>query len=107
MGGQAIPAWDFFLAPYLKKTFKENIADCIISYLIVDGKMEVSGDDDRVKKTIETAEEDFGEIELGNKELETSIPTIYKLARQKTIRDCDQAHESFVANMNTMHSRGK
>ena len=106
-GGQSIPAWDNFLAPYLAKTFKEHVAESIFTYLSIDGKVQGDYSKSHYENIIRTTEEDFGEVRLDNERLERDLPNIYKLAKQKTIRDCDQAHEGFVANMNTMHSRGK
>ena len=90
-GGQAIPAFDFYLAPYVRKSFIEE-----------------------VKVLEDLNAEDYSE--LYNSEIEDFIDTpltglvgrerIKQHAVNKTVERVHQAMEAFIHNMNTIHSRG-
>ena len=90
-GGQAIPAFDFYLAPYVRKSFIEE-----------------------VKVLEDLNAEDYSE--LYNSEIEDFIDTpltglagrerIKQHAINKTVERVHQAMEAFIHNMNTIHSRG-
>ena len=76
-GGQSIPAFDFYLAPYVKATFKE---EC-----------EKLGLNPEYEVTDYYSEEENG---------------YYTRAKEYTVKRVHQAMEAFVHNMNTMRSRG-
>ena len=90
-GGQAIPAFDFYLAPYVRKSFIEE-----------------------VKVLEDLNAEDYSE--LYNSEIEDFIETpltglvgrerIRQHAINKTVERVHQSMEAFIHNMNTIHSRG-
>ena len=90
-GGQAIPAFDFYLAPYVRKSFIEE-----------------------VKVLEDLNAEDYSE--LYNCEIEDFIETpltglagrerIRQHAINKTVERVHQSMEAFIHNMNTIHSRG-
>ncbi len=84
-GGQAIPAFDFMLAPYVLLTWREELKKV----------EELSGND--YSEYYIFPKKDY-EIEFGERWLD--------FARTQTIRRTHQALESFVHNMNTIHSRG-
>ncbi len=90
-GGQAIPAFDFYLAPFVRSSFieevqnLEQIAGKDLSHLY---NVEV---DDFVKKPLDGLE---GEARL----LQHAI--------NRTASRVHQAMEAFIHNMNTIHSRG-
>lgn len=90
-GGQAIPAFDFYLAPFVRKTFHEELKQ-IGQY---DGKdytylndVEI---DDYIKRDL-----------IGQQGDERTI----QHAINKTVERVHQSMEAFVHNMNTIHSRG-
>lgn len=90
-GGQAIPAFDFMLAPYVKMTWVEELR-----------KVEkISGFDlyGYIPFPLEDYDKEF-----------TEKYTVYarqlNQARLNTISRVHQAMESFIHNMNTIHSRG-
>lgn len=102
MGGQAIPAFDFYLAPYVKLTFKEelkkaNNIDLSIPYqeLEDDAFDKVENDGDYLYADMNKCGE-FATTK--EKMIQTSI--------NYTVDRVHQALESFVHNMNTIHSRG-
>ncbi len=90
-GGQAIPAFDFYLAPYVRKSFIEE-----------------------VKVLEDLNAEDYSE--LYDCEIEDFIETpltglvgrerIRQHAINKTVERVHQSMEAFIHNMNTIHSRG-
>lgn len=94
-GGQAIPAFDFYLAPFVKSTFNRELKTIQETIKLVDESYEpIEGEDIIVPEYVIT--------ELtGNRQ-----ERIIKQAINNTVRRVHQALESFVHNMNTMHSRG-
>lgn len=90
-GGQAIPAFDFYLAPYVRKSFIEEI------------------------KVLEDLNaEDYGELyhcqidDFIGKPLNGLVgrDRIRQHAINKTVERVHQSMEAFIHNMNTIHSRG-
>ena len=90
-GGQAIPAFDFYLAPYVRKTFIEELnklQDITKHSLTHLHDIEI---DDYVKKDVSMLDGD----------------ELYKqYAMNATVDRVHQAMEAFVHNMNMIHSRG-
>lgn len=85
-GGQAFPAFDFYLAPYVRMTFREEL-----------------------EKVSEIMGRDFTEYAEYGKFTdyiyrESSNPV--QIAMNNTVGRVHQAMESFVHNANTIHSRG-
>ena len=90
-GGQAIPAFDYYLAPYVKKTFIEEIK-----------KIEKVIDED-LSKLYDYQVEDY--IKKETEELKGEKKYI-QLAINNTVERVHQSMEAFIHNMNTIHSRG-
>ncbi len=90
-GGQAIPAFDFYLAPYVRSSYIEE-----------------------VKVLEELNAEDYSELYNAPIEDYLNIPLngfegrerIKQHAINKTVGRVHQAMEAFIHNMNTIHSRG-
>lgn len=90
-GGQAIPAFDYYLAPYVRKTYIEE-----------------------VKKLEKFMEQDYHELfdaeidDYINKPLTNLIgkDRIKQQAINETVQRVHQSMEAFIHNMNTIHSRG-
>lgn len=90
-GGQAIPAFDFYLAPYVRMTFKEElnkIGDFIGKDLLHLHNCEIK---DYIIKETQGLE---GEEKYIQEAINNTVKKVY------------QAMESFICNMNTIHSRG-
>jgi ribonucleoside-triphosphate reductase len=90
-GGQAIPAFDFYLAPYVRSSYIEEIktlealtGDDLSA--LYDAKI-----DDFISKPIEGLE---------------GVERLQQHAINKTVGRVHQAMEAFIHNMNTIHSRG-
>lgn len=90
-GGQAIPAFDFYLAPYVRRTFVEELKSLEQLY-------------GRSLEHLYNAEiEDYIKAELDG--LEGDVKCV-QFAINQTVARVYQALEAFVHNMNTIHSRG-
>jgi len=90
-GGQAIPAFDYYLAPYVKTTFVEEVK-----------KLEEVVEED-LSKFYDYKVEDY--IKKDTKNLKGEEKYV-QLAINNTINRVHQAMEAFIHNMNTIHSRG-
>ncbi len=90
-GGQAIPAFDFYLAPFVRRTFIEEIK--------VLGKL--YGED--FSELFDTPIEDYLSRELGDLQ---GKERIVQHAINRTVSRVHQSMEAFIHNMNTIHSRG-
>lgn len=90
-GGQAIPAFDYYLAPFVKLTFKEEIKK--IAELL----------DKDLSNLLDYQPKDYIKKDLkGLKGEERDI----QAAINNTVSRVHQAMEAFIHNMNTIHSRG-
>ena len=90
-GGQAIPAFDFYLAPFVRKSFIEEI------------KVLEQATGIEYKHLYETEIEDY--IPCSVKDL-TGDKRITQHAINRTVSRVHQSMEAFIHNMNTIHSRG-
>ena len=84
-GGQAFPAFDFYLAPYVRRTYIEEL----------DKMSEITGVD--YSNWYDVAIDDYIIKESGNP---------IQIAINRTVERVHQAMESFIHNANTIHSRG-
>ena len=84
-GGQSIPAFDFYMAPYVRATYEEELA-----------------------KTCEDAFADYNELikEPVNEYEITDCDHPKCVAINRTVKRVHQSMEAFIHNMNTMRSRG-
>ena len=110
-GGQSIPAYDYFMAPGVLKTFKKQFKQMIYDYLdFSDFKHFISMD--KISKDIDkltTIEFDidgiFEKYYNESEEVKKIFSMAYHKAYKKTDRITYQAMEAFIHNLNTMHSR--
>ena len=118
-GGQAIPAFDFFMAPGVRKTFIRQLADRLLyAHSLLTGR---SFSDEERKAFVEAlrslepplAHTDaaaealaVGLERIGCQLPATAVRLALEEAYQRTKRETHQAMEGFVHNLNTMHSRG-
>lgn len=109
-GGQSIPAFDYFLAPGVLKTFRKQFKQTLYDYFDLMGFVNLIKWDHIVKdidklKTIEFPIDDFQEYYKDSSEVERIFKVSYDKAIAKTNRMTYQAMEAFIHNLNTMHSR--
>ena len=92
-GGQAIPALDFYMAPYVRMTYIEELEDAF-NLLGLELTDEIKNEKfkDYVYKDI--------------KEIKDPLQKAKQKAMNSTIRRVHQSMESFIHNLNTIHSRG-
>ena len=90
-GGQAIPAFDFYLAPFVRTTFKEELR--VLEAL--------SGKDLHKYDDIELT--DYEKKDLSKLEGDERL---IQHAVNRTVSRVHQSMEAFIHNMNTIHSRG-
>ena len=90
-GGQAIPAFDFYLAPYVRLSYKEEIVN--LEKLTNENLSDLKDADI----------DDFIEKDLTKMQ---SHERLKQHAINKTVNRVHQAMEAFIHNMNTIHSRG-
>ena len=85
-GGQAIPAFDFYLAPYVRATFIDEL----------DKIGDVTGRD----------YSSFYDMEITDYVFKPDASNPVQIAMNRTVDRVHQTMESFIHNMNTMRSRG-
>lgn len=115
-GGQAIPAFDFFMAPGVRKTFQKRLVGALLLATRLNGEKEI--DEGQLKERIReiapklSAEETVAQTLhqglsdlLGNISLSV-VQVALQEAYNQTRKETHQAMESFIHNLNTMHSRG-
>lgn len=115
-GGQSIPAFDFFMAPGVKKTYIKQLAAAIDFYRQIQHHDGVS--EKEIRQILEHSLPDIhptaAELKhltlcLQNADITIDEATMHLLterALRNTRRDTHQAMEGFIHNLNTMHSRG-
>ena len=115
-GGQAIPAFDFFMAKGVSKSFRKHMASLINFWQTME-----NGNQPNEKSIHILIEEHLSSIFPSELERETlriallslqiniskeHLARILEKAVQQTRKDTHQAMEGFIHNLNTMHSRG-
>ena len=90
-GGQAIPAFDFYLAPYVRRSYVEEVKNI----------EKLTGLDLKHLYDIEIEDYIFQELDFlqGDERFKQH-------AINRTINRVHQSMEAFIHNMNTIHSRG-
>ena len=115
-GGQAIPAFDFFMAKGVAKSFRKHLASFINFYVAMENGTQA---DEKAIRTL--IKEHLSSIKSTEAEREAlrialialqiiidkeHLTRIAEKAYQQTRKDTHQAMEGFIHNLNTMHSRG-
>lgn len=90
-GGQAIPAFDFYLAPYVRKSFIEEIKTI----------EQLTGED--YSSLYGCGIDDYVTAQLDGLDGERRV---IQHAVNRTVSRVHQTMEAFIHNMNTIHSRG-
>lgn len=90
-GGQAIPAFDFYLAPFVRSSYKEELEKA----------EKISGES--LSDYYDEPLEDYIKRPLDGL---TGIERLKQHAMNMTVDRVHQSMEAFIHNMNTIHSRG-
>ena len=109
-GGQSIPAFDFYLAPGVLKTFRKQYKQQIYDLLDYEDMLSFVNADKIAKEidkltSIEIDATIFDSYCKDSETLKHGFHKAYEKALAKTNRATYQAMEAFVHNLNTMHSR--
>ena len=90
-GGQAIPAFDFYYAPYVRMTYVEEVKNLEVFADVDLSELYDAEIDDYIKRPLEGL---------------TGVERMKQHAINKTVGRVHQAMEAFIHNLNTIHSRG-
>ena len=90
-GGQAIPAFDFYLAPYVRDSFIEELKTLELLNGMDYSHLYAVSLDDYLEKPLDGL---------------TGEARIIQHAMNRTVARVHQSMEAFIHNMNTIHSRG-
>jgi len=114
-GGQSIPAFDYFMAKGVLKSFKKQV----VKDLIFAGRLDENGKE--VDQFKAFAQKKITSIEMSKKQKSDLLALAKKLkvkisdsdleyllshSREQVRKETHQAMEGFIHNLNTMHSRG-
>lgn len=114
-GGQSIPAFDFFMAPGVLKTYRKHLLNDIHLLVSLQTKKQ---NHDEIKKIVQNEipsilpnEEMAKKLHHALKKIHidieiTTLQKLFEHAYANTEKDTLQAMEGFIHNLNTMHSRG-
>lgn len=109
-GGQAIPAFDYYMAPGVLLTFKKQFKQAIADFLDLTGfdhfiNMDKIAKDIDKLDSIDVDLSIFDSYAKESSEVKKMFKKAYDTAYKKTDRTTYQAMEAFIHNLNTMHSR--
>lgn len=111
-GCQSIPAFDYYMAPGVVKTFKKQLKqtiDDILIYTDFDKFAATNGIDREIEK-IETIDFDiaiFDKYSRDSKQVQRIFRVAYNIALKKTEKIVSQAMEAFIHDTNVIDSNGK
>ena len=111
-GCQSIPAFDYYMAPGVVKTFKKQFKatiDDILIYTDFDKFAATNGIEREIEK-IETIEFDvsiFDKYSRDSEQVKRVFRIAYDIAMKKTEKIVSQAMEAFIHDTNVMNSNGK
>ena len=109
-GGQSIPAFDYYMAPGVVKSFKKEFKNTVMDFLELTGFIDFINVNGVTKEINKIKEVNFNmsifdKYFKGSSEIERIFRKAHKKAIEKTEKLTYQAMESFIHNLNTMHSR--
>lgn len=114
-GGQSIPAFDFFMAKGVLKTFRKHLRSNLLLLLQLDGN---SVNEDWLKNQVEALVPGIELLSSQKGDLlaclnkqhslisADHLEALLKRSLESSRKDTHQAMEAFIHNLNTMHSRG-
>ena len=108
-GEQGIPAFDYYMAPGVLKTFKKEFRQTIydiLEYTDYDKFIAINGIEREIDKlnTIDFNIEEFYKFTRGAEELKRMFRIVYSKALEKTNKLIYQAMEAFIHNLNSLCS---
>lgn len=110
-GCQSIPAFDYYMAPGVLKTFKKQFQETIndiLAYTDLDKFAAINGIEREIER-LETIKFDIAIFDKYSRESE-QLKRVFRIAYESTLKKLGkavvQAVEAFVHNINTIDSRG-
>lgn len=109
-GGQSIPAFDYYLAPGVLKTFKKQFKQTLVDLLDYSDFKPFVSFQTMIKEIdkLDSIKFDISLFDRFTKDTE-GLKRLFRMAYDKALKKTDrityQAMEAFVHNLNTMHSR--
>ena len=109
-GGQSIPAFDYYMAPGVLKTYKKMLKQELHDFLELEGFINFINFD-KISKEIDKFNSIDSDISVLDKYFKDSerLLKLIRFAKEKALMKTDrstyQAMESFIHNLNTLHSR--
>ena len=109
-GGQSIPAFDYYMAPGVIKTFKKQFKQELVDFFDYTDAIKLVNFDKFAKEidkmtSIEGSIDNLYSFCKESEQLIRAVKFAYDKALVKTNRITYQAMEAFIHNLNTMHSR--
>ena len=109
-GGQSIPAFDYYMAPGVIKTFKKQFKQELVDFFDYTDAIKLINFDKFAKEidkmtSIEGSIDNLYSFCKESEQLLRAVKFAYNKAIAKTNRITYQAMEAFIHNLNTMHSR--
>ena len=109
-GGQSVPAFDYYMAPGVLKTFKKQFKQTVYDFLELTDFIKfiaINGITREIDKltSIEFDISIFDAYCRESENIKRMFRLSYEKALEKTNRITYQAMEAFIHNLNTMHSR--
>ena len=113
-GGQAIPAFDHFMAPGVLKSFRKHLETALDFILRLHGDSDRPSLREAIAGTVTSIEDSEAQLTALAARLQTlgaglsadELSTAWTQSYEITRKDTHQAMEGLVHNLNTMHSRG-
>ena len=113
-GGQAIPAFDHFMAPGVLKSFRKHLETALDFILRLHGDSDRPSLREAIAGTVTSIEDSEAQLTalaarlqaLGAGLSADELRTAWTQSYETTRKDTHQAMEGLVHNLNTMHSRG-
>ena len=107
-GGQAIPAFDFYLAPYVKMAYEEELKKLREAILLPEIVIkDIFGAIEKMPVKDYIADKEItNDVDTSGWSTEQFANFYRQMAINRTVKRVHQAMEAFVHNMNTIHSRG-
>ncbi|MGI6441151.1 MAG: anaerobic ribonucleoside triphosphate reductase [Peptoniphilaceae bacterium] len=103
-GGQAIPDFDYAMAPGVDATYQKELKEAIAQQLAVQGEEA----DEAIRKAarfVEIANPAYDTVPQGGLLPQKELRIAVDFAKRRTERATYQAMEAFIHNLNTMNSR--
>lgn len=115
-GGQAVPAFDYFMAPGVVKSYNKIILKNLYNFIFLSSdevdEITIKTILEKSEFTYENAHKEESQMklfEMINSKFDVDLDRFKKIivmSEKEIIKETEQAMEGFIYNLNTQHSRG-